>query len=375
MGAPFAEDALRAALLEETGKPLVLVEDIEMEEPRADEVVVRVAACGICHSELGVIERSIPRQLPVVLGHEAAGVVEAVGSGVRRLTRGDKVMLTPLPGCGFCYFCQRGQPTICNEAMRFASGVRADGTSPLRRRGQPVFRGFGTAGFGELTLVHENGVVKIPDDTPLDVACVIGCAVQTGVGAVLNTAKVEEGASVLVLGLGGIGVSIVQGARLAGAAAIFASDPLAERRAHAQHFGATHVFDPAREDVVARVHEATGGIGADYAFDAVGSQARVADCIAALRKGGTAVMVGVPPDRTPLEIPDPSAFLTGEKRLVGSLLGSCNSHRDVPRLIALWRRGLLDFEGMISQRRPLAEVNRGLDDLRAGKGIRTVLTF
>lgn len=366
---------MRAALLEETGKPLLQVDDIEVEAPRADEVLVRVAACGICHSDLSVVESSIPRQLPVVLGHEAAGVVEAVGSGVRRLAPGDKVVLTPLPGCGFCYTCQRGQPTICTGAQRFASGVRADGSSPLRRRGSPVYRGFGTAGFGELALLDEIGAVKVPADTPLDVACVIGCALQTGVGAVLNTAKVEAGASVLVLGLGGIGISIVQGARLAGAAVIIASDPVAERRAHAQHFGATHVLDPAHDDVVARVREWTGGIGADYAFDAVGSQRLIRDCIAAVRRGGTAVMVGVLPDRAPLEIPDPSAFLVGEKRLIGSLLGSCNSHRDVPRLIALWRRGRLDLESMISQRLPIASVNQGLDDLRAGKGLRTVLTF
>jgi Zn-dependent alcohol dehydrogenase len=366
---------LRAALLEEAGKPLVIASDLDVEEPRPDEVLVRIAACGICHSDLGVIERAENRQVPAVLGHEAAGTVEAVGGAVTRLARGDKVMLTPLPGCGFCYFCQRGQPTICVEAQRFATGLRADGSSPLSRRGRRVYRGFGTAGFGELTLVQQNGAVKIPADTPLDVACVIGCAVQTGVGAVINTAKVEPGASVLVLGLGGIGVSIVQGARLAGAAAILASDPVAERRAHAEHFGATHVLDPARDDVVARAHELTGGIGVDYAFDAVGAPRLIADCIAATRAGGTSVMIGVPTSADPLQLGDPTAFLIGEKKLVGSLLGSCNSQRDVPRLIALWRKGALDLEGMISRRRPLAEINAGLDDLRAGRGIRTVLSL
>jgi Zn-dependent alcohol dehydrogenase len=322
-----------------------------------------------------VIERANPGQLPMVLGHEAAGSVEAVGSGVKRLARGDQVMLTPLPGCGFCYYCQRGQASLCVEAQRFASGLRADGSSPLSRRGRPVFRGFGTAGFGELTLVHENGAVKIPSDTPLDVACVIGCAIQTGVGAVINTARVEAGATVLVFGLGGIGVAVVQGARLAGASLILASDPVAERRAHAQAFGATHVFDPARDDVVARARELTGGIGVDYAFDAAGSPELVQACIAASRNGGTSVMIGLPADPRPIEISDPMAFLIGEKRLVASLLGSCNSQRDVPRLIALWRRGALDLEGMISQRRPLAEINQGVADLRAGRGIRTVLSL
>jgi Zn-dependent alcohol dehydrogenase len=366
---------MRAALLEEPGKPLLIADDVDVEEPRADEVIVKVAACGICHSDLTVVERSATGLLPVVLGHEAAGVVEAVGSAVSRLRRGDKVMLTPLPPCGFCYWCGRGQPTLCADAQRFATGLRTDGSSPFSRRGRTVYRGFGTAGFGELTLVHQNGAVKIPDDTPLDVACVIGCAVQTGVGAVINTARVEEGATVLVIGLGGIGVSIVQGARLAGAAKIIASDPVAERRAHAQHFGATHVLDPARDDVAARARELTGGIGVDYAFDAAGAHELVQQGLAATRAGGTTVMVGVPMDPRPLEIPNPALFVTGEKKLCASLLGSCHSHRDVPRLLALWRQGALDFEGMISQRRPLAEINRGLDDLRASRGIRTVLTL
>jgi Zn-dependent alcohol dehydrogenase len=364
---------MRAALLEEPGKPLCIAEDVDVEEPRAEEVVVRVAACGICHSDLSVIERASSARVPVILGHEAAGTIEAVGSGVTRLAPGDDVVLTPLPGCGFCYFCVRGQAALCADAQRFASGLRADGTTPFSRRGRPVQRGFGTAGFGERTLVHQNGAVKIPADTPLDVACVIGCAVQTGVGAVINTARVEPGASVLVLGLGGIGVSVVQGARLAGAALILASDPVAERRAHAQAFGATHVLDPGRDDVVARTRELTGGIGVDYAFDAAGSPRLVHDCIRATRSGGTSVMIGLPSDPRPLEISDPMAFLVGEKRLVASLLGSCNSQRDVPRLLALWRRGALDLEGMISQRRPLAAIEQGLDDLRAGRGIRTVL--
>jgi Zn-dependent alcohol dehydrogenase len=366
--------AMRAALLEEPGK-LAIAGDIDIEDPRDDEVVVRVSACGICHSDLSVIEGGIGAHLPVVLGHEAAGVVEAVGRSVTRLARGDKVMLTPLPACGACYWCQRGQPTLCAAAQGFATGLRADGTSPFSRRGRMVYRGFGTAGFGELTLVQERGAVKLPGDTPLDVACVIGCAIQTGVGAVINTARVEPGASVLVIGLGGIGVSIVQGARLAGAGLILASDPVAERRAHAQHFGATHVLDPTRDDVVARAHELTGGIGVDYAFDAAGSWKLVQHCIAASRRGGTAVMVGVPMDPNPLEVSDPISFLIGEKRLIGSVLGSCNSQRDVPRLLALWRKGALDLEGMISRRRPLAEINAGMDDLRAGRGIRTVLSL
>ena len=366
---------MRAALLEEHRKPLAIATDVDVAAPGPDEVVVKIASCGICHSDLTLIEMPGGAQLPIVLGHEAAGVVEEVGAAVRGLRRGDSVVLTPLAPCGHCYWCVRSQPTLCIDAQNFMTGARADGTSPLSRKGKIVYRGFSTGGFGEYALVHQNAAVKVPADTPLEVACVIGCAVQTGVGAVLNTARVEEGATVLVTGLGGIGVSIVQGARLAGASKILASDPVAERRDHARHFGATHVLDPSQDDVVARALEITGGIGVDYAFDAAGSPRLVQDCIAATRRGGTSVMIGLPAEPRPVEIADPTAFLIGEKRLVASLLGSCNSQRDVPRLIALWRRGALDLEGMISQRRPLEQIDQGIDDLRAGRGIRTVLSL
>jgi len=365
---------MRAALLEENNKPLSIVDDIDIADPGTGEVIVKVSHCGICHSDITVVDMPGGGQLPCVLGHEAAGVVEEVGAGVTRLAKGDKVMLTPLPPCGNCYYCLRNQPTLCVEAQGFMTGVKNDGTSPLSRDGKIVYRGFGTAGFGEYTLVHQNSAVKVDDDTPLEIACVIGCAIQTGVGAVLNTAKVEEGATVFVAGLGGIGVSLVQGARLAGASRIIASDPVGSRRDHASNFGATDLIDPTQEDVVARVKEITGDIGVDYAFDGAGSTQVLQDCIAASRLGGTTVMVGAPLEMT-LEIPIPALFLTHEKKIMGSLLGSCHSHRDVPRFLALWRKGALDLEGMISHRRPIDEINEGMDDLRAANGIRTVLSL
>ena len=366
--------SMRAALLEENQKPLSVVSDVAIESPRAGEVAVRVSNCGICHSDLTMVDAPGGAQLPIVLGHEAAGVVEEVGAGVTSLAKGDKVMLTPLPPCGHCYYCVRQQPTLCVDAQNFMTGTRADGTSPLSRGGKLVYRGLGVGGFGELTVVHANSAVKVPDDTPLDIACVIGCAVQTGVGAVLNKARVEEGAVVFVAGLGGIGISIVQGARLAGAARIIASDPVAERRDHAANFGATHVLDPKQDDVVAKTREITGGIGVDYAFDGAGSAKIVQDCINACRIGGTTVMVGAPMDPV-LEIPIPALFLTHEKKITGSLLGSCHSHRDVPRFLAIWRKGALDLEGMISHRRKISDINAGFEDMRQGRGIRTVLSF
>lgn len=366
---------MRAALLEENQKPLVFAEDVEFGDPGPTEVVVKVANCGICHSDLTMIDTPGGAQMPVVLGHEAAGVIEEVGSAVTRLAKGDKVMLTPLGSCGHCYYCVREQPTLCVDAQSFMTGTRADGTSPLSRGGKPVYQGFALGGWGEFAVVGQNNAIKIPEDTPLDIACVMGCAIQTGVGAVLNTAKVEEGATVLVTGLGGIGISITQGARIAGASRIIVSDPVPERRDYAANFGATDVLDPNNDDVVARAIEMTGGIGVDYAFDGAGSQALIQQCIQASRIGGTTVMVGAPVDLSPLEIPIPALFLTHEKKVMGSLLGSCNSHRDIPRFLALWRKGALDLESMITHRRGIEDVNAGLDDMRSSRGLRTVLSF
>lgn len=364
---------IRAAVSTAVGAPLDVVNDVEISEPRVGEVLVRVKNCGICHSDLSVIDGGGPT--PIVLGHEAAGVVEAVGEGVARVRPGDSVMLTPLGSCGRCYYCVRSEFTLCVEAQAFMTGLFADGTSPLSRGGELVFQGLGVGGFGDHTLVPERNVVKIPDDTPLDVACVIGCAVQTGVGAVLNTAAVEEGATVLVMGLGGIGVSVVQGARLAGASRIIVSDPVGERRDAAANFGATDVLDPGEDDVAARARELTGGIGVDYAFDAAGVAALVEVGLVATRPGGTTVMVGAPGVDQNVTISPAVLHVVQEKKLLGSLLGSANSHHEVPRLLALWRNGRLDLESMVSHRLDLADINAGLDHLRAGRGIRTVLTL
>ena len=364
---------MRAALLEKNQQPLALVEDVQVEDPRSGEVLVKVSHCGICHSDLTVVDMPGGGQLPQVLGHEAAGVVEAVGDGVTRLAKGDRVMLTPLPTCGVCYYCSRNQPSLCAEGQNFMTGTRMDGSSPLSRDGETVYHGFGLGGWGEYTTVHERRAVKIDDDTPLEIACVIGCAIQTGVGAVLNTAQVEEGATVLVTGLGGIGVSIVQGARLANAARIIVSDPVAERRDYAANFGATDVLDPTEDDVVARAIELTGGIGVDYAFDGAGHEKLITDCINATRSGGTTTMVGAAMGQ--LEMPMPAIFLTQEKKLQGCLLGSCNGHRDIPRFLALWRKGVLDLESMITHRHPIADINVGLDDMRVSRGLRHVLEF
>ncbi len=366
---------MRTALLELGGTPLTLVDDVEPEAPRAGQVLVRVHHCGICHSDVTVIDNENTSPLPIVLGHEAAGVVEAVGEGVRSVKPGDRVVSVAMPGCGHCYFCVRNQQTICIENRNFGSGLFSDGSRALHRNGDTVYRGLGVGGFAEYSLTTEQGVVKIDDDVPLDLAAVVGCAVQTGVGAVVNLAKVEAGATVLVMGLGGIGISVVQGARIAGAARIIASDPLPARREAALHFGATDVLDPNDTDVIAACYALTAGIGVDYAFDAAGHHTLIEAGLFATRYGGMTVMVGAPAVDQAVTIKPAVLALVAEKKLLGTLYGTGNPARTIPMLFSMWRRGALDLESMVSYRRPLAEINDGLDDLRAGRGIRTVLSI
>ncbi len=362
---------MRAAVLESAGQPMALYDDLDIDAPRNGEVRVRVTHCGVCHSDVSVADGVFPIRTPAVLGHEAAGVVESVGPDVETLAPGDRVVLTPLPPCGVCFWCVRGQPGVCVNASGLQTNALPDGRTGLARRGSVVFRGIGLGAFAEEVLVPLTGAVKIPADVPLEIACVIGCAVQTGVGAVLNTAGVEPGATVLVIGLGGVGLSIVQGARVAGAARIIAVDPVGARRESARAFGATDLLDPGSTDVVAAAFELTG-VGVDYAFDAVGRASLVQSALAATRNGGTIVCVGAAPITDTIEIPA-AIFTLSEKRLLGCALGSCNSVRDIPRLLALWRAGRLDLEALITRRRPLAEINDAFADLRAARGVRTVL--
>lgn len=364
---------MRAALLEEVDS-LRVVDDVEIESPQTGEVRVRISHCGVCHSDLHYVDGSLPAALPAVLGHEAGGTVEAVGAGVSGLEEGDRVLLTLRPPCGRCYWCVRGEFSICpvNASL---TGTLADGGTRLSHQGRTVYRaGTYVSAFAEQAVVSANGAVKVPADTPFEVAAVLGCSVQTGVGAVLNTAKVPAGATVLVVGLGGVGVSIVQGARLAGAARIIGVDPVAERRSTAEPFGLTDTVDPSSTDVASACLELTGGIGVDYAFEAVGRGSLVEGCIAATRPGGTTVMVGVPRIEDQLTV---HAILFGltEKKLMGCFLGSSNPHREFPRLLELWRTGRLDLEGMITARRPLDEVAAAFDDMKAGVGLRTVLAL
>ncbi|MDJ0866284.1 MAG: alcohol dehydrogenase catalytic domain-containing protein [Myxococcota bacterium] len=359
-------------MLEAQGEPLRLHDDVEIDAPRAGHVRVRVSHCGVCHSDLSLADGTFPSPLPIVLGHEAAGVVDAVGPDVTGLAPGDPVVLTPCPPCGRCPYCVRGEPSLCVGSLGIQTHAFPDGSTGLSRGGERVWRGLNVAAFAEYTVVSERGAVPVPRDVPLDVVCVLGCAVQTGVGAVLNTARVEEGDSVLVLGLGGVGLSVVLGARLAGAAHILVSDPVKERRAAAEALGATACVDPTAEDVAARARELTG-IGVDHAFETAGRASLVASGLAATRNGGTTVCVGAPPLDEAIELAPAALFTVTGKRLVGCVLGGSHSLREIPRLVSLWQAGRLDLEALITARRPLAEIDRAFDDLRHQRGVRTVL--
>jgi len=262
---------------------------------------------------------------------------------------------------------------VCVVASVWPTGLFPDGTSPFTWHDQVVYRGNGIGALTELTVVDAAAAIKVPDDTPLDLACLIGCAIQTGVGAVLNAADVPAGATVLVMGLGGIGQSVVQGARIAGASRIIVSDPLAERREIAMAAGATDAIDPTDHDVVREVRALTDRQGVDYAFDAAGHPDLVAAGVRATAPGGAIVLVGAPAMTATLDGVLHGQVIGQEKRLIGTVTGSCNAARDFPRFVGLWRVGALDLDLMVSHRRPMSEINEGFDDLRAGRGIRTVL--
>jgi Zn-dependent alcohol dehydrogenase len=359
-------------LLAEQSKPLEVV-DLELGPPGPGEVRVRVAACGVCHSDVSLVDGTFPIPGPTVPGHEAAGVVVEVGSGVDRPAVGDHVILSPSPSCGHCRQCRRGRFSVCEESTALVTFAFPDGTTRLSRGGELVFRGLGLAGWAEEVIVKAQGAIPIPEDVPLDVACVIGCAVQTGVGAALNTADLVAGDTVLVHGAGGIGVSIVAGAAVAGAARIIVSDPSESRREQAMAFGATDVIDPTVLDVAAAVADLVPG-GVDAAFDAVGSAALVTSSLESTCSGGEVVMVGAAPIDQMLEI-SAVGMMFSSRRLKGCLLGSCWAPRDIPRIVSLWQSGRLPLDSMVTSRRPLAEVNEAVADAAAGVGLRHVLTM
>lgn len=360
---------LRAAVLYEFGAPLV-VEELELDPPKAGEVLVRMAASGVCHSDLHVKQGIHPTELPVVLGHEGAGVVEQVGPDVRDLAAGDHVLLTWLPYCGRCRHCVGGTPNRC-ENVGWYDATMEDGTCRFHRDGRPIHH-YNTSSFAERSVVPARTAIKVDPDLPLTELALMGCAVMTGVGAVLNTARVRPGDTVAVVGCGGVGLNVVQGARIAGATTIVAIDVIASKLELARELGATHVVDASSGDPVEAVHELVPG-GVDHAFEALGRPQTIETTLGLTARGGQAVLIGMaPPDaRVPLD----ALTLTLEERCVrGSWYGSCVPLRDFPLLVELYRSGSLKLDPLITEC-TLDDVNDAFRRLEAGETARSVIVY
>lgn len=349
------------------------ITEVTLAAPREGEVRVSIAAAGVCHSDLHITRGEWTAPTPMVMGHEGSGVVTELGEGVTSLALGDHVVLCWVPPCGECRYCLQGHEARCQKVATVVmpKGVLFDGTSRLSLDGEAIHHYLGVSSFAEEVVVPASGAIKVRDDAPLDVIAVVGCAVATGVGAVLNTAAVEPGATVAVIGCGGVGLNIVQGARLAGAERIIAIDIVPEKTQLALQFGATDRIDAAHGDPVAQLYELIPD-GVDYAFDAIGRTSTTEQAIRMLGLGGAAVIVGLPPTGSSASF-DPLVLAEADQRILGSNYGSVRPSIDIPAMVDRYMEGQLLLEPLISGRRPLAEAAEALDDLQAGGALRTLL--
>ena len=349
------------------------VEDVELAPPGPGEVEVRLAASGVCHSDWNVVTGATANPLPAVLGHEGAGIVESVGEGVDTVSAGDHVILSWLPACGRCFYCSRGRQALCDVAMEdMFRGTLPGGTLRLSQNGGPLYHYSNLSAFAERCIVPEGCCVRIRDDAPLEVAALVGCAVMTGYGAAVTRARIRPGETIAIFGAGGVGLSAVMGARLAGAAAIVAFDPFAFRRETALVLGATHAFDPRSEDVPAALRELTEGRGADAAIDSAGAPGVLAQAYASVRRGGIVVAVGLPPEGVSAELPA-SDLAREEKVVTGSFYGSCSPQLDMPRVLDLFMDGLLPLHRLVSRSYPLEKINDAFAAMNAGEVARAVI--
>ena len=370
---------IKAAVLHEMGKPRpyaesrpIVVEELELDPPGDGEVLVRIAAAGLCHSDLSVIDGNRPRPTPMALGHEAAGVVEALGPGVEDLAVGDHVVLVFVPSCGHCEPCATGRPALCEPAaVANTAGTLLSGARRLSKGDTPVNHQVGVSAFCEAVVVSRNSLVRIDDSLPLEIAALFGCAVLTGVGAVINTAGIEPGSTVAVVGLGGVGLNALLGARLAGARRIVALDLNDDKLGLARQLGATEAFNAGEPDCIEKVRAATDG-GVDYGFEMAGSVKAMELAYKVTRRGGTTTSAG-------LSHPDHNfamqhVNLVAEERTVkGSYVGSCVPVRDVPRLIDLFQQGRLPVDRLMSETVGFEQLNEAFDRLAGGQTVRQIL--
>jgi S-(hydroxymethyl)glutathione dehydrogenase/alcohol dehydrogenase len=359
---------MKAAVLQSIPGELV-IEDVAIEKPQRGEVLVRTAAAGLCHSDLHFMEGKYPYMTPTVPGHESAGVVEAVGEDVTYVQPGDHVITCLSVFCGHCDYCLSGRTNLCSN---HAATQRSDGSSRLSMNGQPVFQFLELSSFGEYMLVHQNAVVKVTKDIPLDRAALIGCGVTTGVGAVFNTARVQAGSTVAVIGCGGVGQAVIQGARIAGAGRIIAIDPQPLKQKMAKQLGATDVVDPSKGDAVEQVKALTGGRGADYAFEVIGLPETIATTYQLARRGGEVIIVGMARFDAQFTLPAFGIFFE-QKTVKGCKYGSAQVRRDFPRFVDLIETGRLDISSMVSKTIKLEGVNDAFKAMEAGEVIRSVI--
>jgi S-(hydroxymethyl)glutathione dehydrogenase / alcohol dehydrogenase len=359
---------MKAAVFREVNKPME-VEEVQISKPGPREVLVRTVAAGVCHSDMHFFNGTYPGQLPVILGHESAGVVEQVGSAVTYVKPGDHVITCLSVFCGTCEYCLTGHMSLCQEpALR-----RGPGEEPrLAKNGALLNQFANLASFADHMLVHEHALAKIRPDMPLDRAALIGCGVTTGVGAVIHTAKVEPGSSVVVIGCGGVGLSCINGAAIAGAGRIIAVDMVKSKLDLARKFGATDVVNAKETDPIEAVRELTGG-GAHYTFEAIGLKATAQQAFKMLRRGGTATVIGMIPPGQMVEVHGPE--LLQEKKLQGSFMGSNRFRVDMPRFVDFYLQGKLHLDDMISRRIKLKDVNDALAALETGEIARSVIMF
>ena len=359
---------MKAAVLFEAKTPLS-IEDVTVDKPGPHEVLIRTVACGVCRSDLHFVDGAYPHALPGIPGHEAAGVVEAVGSEVATVKVGDHVVTCLSAFCGHCEFCVTGRMSLCISGdVRRPKGARPR----LMMGDQPVAQMLNLSAYAEMMLVHEHACVAIDPEMPLDRAAILGCAVTTGAGAIFNAARVVPGETVCVVGCGGVGLAAVNAARIAGAGKVIAVDPVGEKRDIAIKLGATHVVDAASDTAADEVIALTRG-GVHHAIEAVGRSQSAATAVKVLRRGGTATILGMMPlsERVSLSALD----LLADKKLQGALMGRNHFPVDIPRLVDFYQRGLLDLDTIIADRMPLERINDAFDELRRGDTTRSVITF
>lgn len=365
-----------SAVTYKSGQPLV-IEELELDEPKAGEVLVKMAAVGLCHSDYHVIAGDRPVGMrPMVLGHEGAGVVVKVGPGVTRINPGDHVVLMFIPSCGKCSYCVSGMTHSCVLSKHIARGPQLDGTYRLHNKnGQDVGQFCLLGAFSEHTVVNQDSVCVIDESYPLETVCLIGCGVVGGFGAAVNRAKVKPGSSVLVVGVGGIGMNVIQGAVAAGATTIIAADVVNRKLAWAKEFGATHTIDATEADIVTRVMEITDGTGVDFAFEAISSPETIAQAYTATAKLGTTVVIGLTPAHFE-ELPiSPLNLVLSQKTLMGTIYGTSNALVEIPKLLNMYRHGQLRLDELVTRTYTLDQINQGYEDMLAGKNIRGVIVF